>query len=684
MRRAALLITLVGLALQLAGPAQALLPPNRNDPCSDGGRNTCGTLGVGFYKDAGYGTRWFGDYRGAVPGVAHLFCIDASYWYASPAYGYETRSAVGLRNRAGAAVSLENQQRLAYAIWTFGRSRDPDRQAAVMLYTHALMGDVPTAELNPAALNADVAETYRQVAREADRYHGPYRIEARFPAHMTVSRRAGVQLRVLAAGGAPVPGVDLTLAADGASGTPARARTGADGTATVTLVPARAAGVQLRVETADLASTRPRIYAATAGAAAVNGQRLAAPAAQKVRHTFTADKISIAPNVATQASRQEATIGSTISDRVVVRGLGGLRVRVQAWLYGPFASPAAIRCTGTPFWSGSFVADGDGTYTTPAVRLRQAGYYTYQEAIRGRTGDAAYRSRCGEASETTVVRAQPNVTSVGEDVTPPGTSFSDRIRVTGLDTGRATSVKLELYGPFASSRKLDCSGPPRWTAAVPVTGNGVYASPLVTLRRPGVYLFRHRVAGSSLTVAFATSCDQTARTTVVAPRILTGRGDATAHNVVTGVQASRPVRLRLGRLRIDAPVSPVGIDVRKGILAIPGSLRRLGWWTDGSAPTDRSGAVLVAGHIDGACSRIGAFFALRLAHAGDVIDLTTANEAVHRYTVTSVRTYPKNRLPLDVYSRGGAPRLVLVTCGGPFNARLGHYRDNVVVTAVRA
>jgi len=27
---------------------------------------------------------------------------------------------------------------------------------------------------------------------------------------------------------------------------------------------------------------------------------------------------------------------------------------------------------------------------------------------------------------------------------------------------------------------------------------------------------------------------------------------------------------------------------------------------------------------------------------------------------------------------------VLVTCGGPFDASIGHYRDNVVVTAVPA
>ena len=38
--------------------------------------------------------------------------------------------------------------------------------------------------------------------------------------------------------------------------------------------------------------------------------------------------------------------------------------------------------------------------------------------------------------------------------------------------------------------------------------------------------------------------------------------------------------------------------------------------------------------------------------------------------------------PSPVYSLRGRARLVLVTCGGPFNRTTGHYRDNIVVTAV--
>jgi hypothetical protein len=33
------------------------------------------------------------------------------------------------------------------------------------------------------------------------------------------------------------------------------------------------------------------------------------------------------------------------------------------------------------------------------------------------------------------------------------------------------------------------------------------------------------------------------------------------------------------------------------------------------------------------------------------------------------------------FARDGPPRLALVTCGGPFDERTRHYRDNVVITA---
>src|SRR6188472_3241576 len=74
--------------LALPAAVTAKEPPDPNDPCSAAGRNTCGTLGVGFYDTYEYGIRWFGDYRGAVPDAAHTFCIDLGLWYPSAAYRF--------------------------------------------------------------------------------------------------------------------------------------------------------------------------------------------------------------------------------------------------------------------------------------------------------------------------------------------------------------------------------------------------------------------------------------------------------------------------------------------------------------------------------------------------------------------------------------------------------------------
>jgi LPXTG-site transpeptidase (sortase) family protein len=113
-------------------------------------------------------------------------------------------------------------------------------------------------------------------------------------------------------------------------------------------------------------------------------------------------------------------------------------------------------------------------------------------------------------------------------------------------------------------------------------------------------------------------------------------------------------------------------------------IRRPGWWRDGAAPGDRRGAILVAGHLDSASKGAGAFFGLQKARRGTRVELRTRDGHTRSYQVVSVRLMPKEELPADVYSRRGRPRLVLVTCGGPFDEARRHYRDNVVVTAVPA
>ena len=49
--------------------------------------------------------------------------------------------------------------------------------------------------------------------------------------------------------------------------------------------------------------------------------------------------------------------------------------------------------------------------------------------------------------------------------------------------------------------------------------------------------------------------------------------------------------------------------------------------------------------------------------------------------IEQVARYPKVELPDEVWARSGAPRLVLITCGGDFDTATRHYEDNVVAWA---
>jgi sortase (surface protein transpeptidase) len=100
------------------------------------------------------------------------------------------------------------------------------------------------------------------------------------------------------------------------------------------------------------------------------------------------------------------------------------------------------------------------------------------------------------------------------------------------------------------------------------------------------------------------------------------------------------------------------------------------------APGATSGSILIAGHVDSARVGRGALFSLPKARPGQRVQVTSADGSVHAYRVVSVHIYPKRALPTSVYALDGAPRLVLVTCGGPFDEATGHYLENIVVTAV--
>jgi hypothetical protein len=142
-----------------------------------------------------------------------------------------------------------------------------------------------------------------------------------------------------------------------------------------------------------------------------------------------------------------------------------------------------------------------------------------------------------------------------------------------------------------------------------------------------------------------------------------------------------PLSVQVRRAGIDARVVPVGVG-RDGMLGIPQDVRQVGWWQAGAAAGSAAGTVVLVGHVDSAQQGAGAFFPLRQLNPGDRVVLSGAGGERTVYVVSARRQYPKSSLPrAEVFGQGSMPRLVLLTCGGPFNSATRHYEDNVVVYA---
>ncbi|HEY0716751.1 MAG TPA: class F sortase, partial [Streptosporangiaceae bacterium] len=144
---------------------------------------------------------------------------------------------------------------------------------------------------------------------------------------------------------------------------------------------------------------------------------------------------------------------------------------------------------------------------------------------------------------------------------------------------------------------------------------------------------------------------------------------------------SVPVRLEIPAIGVDAPVLPTGVEAG-GWLAVPPDPADVGWWAGGAFPGEPGGAVILAGHIDSAASGPGALLRLQDVRPGEAVTVDADGHA-YRYRVAALRAYSKASLPVAaIFGQQGTARLVIVSCGGPFDTATGHYLDNIVAYAV--
>ncbi|MFE9193666.1 class F sortase [Micromonospora sp. NPDC007208] len=140
-----------------------------------------------------------------------------------------------------------------------------------------------------------------------------------------------------------------------------------------------------------------------------------------------------------------------------------------------------------------------------------------------------------------------------------------------------------------------------------------------------------------------------------------------------------PTRVRIPRIDVDSALTVLGLD-RAGALIPPTDFDTAGWYGGGPAPGD-TGPALLAGHLD---SRRGPAVFARLGELrpGDRVEVWRGGQRLAFRVTGSLRTR-KDSFPTDVvYGPTPGAELRLVTCGGDFDRRRGHYVENVVVFAV--
>ena len=415
-RRAPLLVLACTIGVPVlpaaAHEAGQATPPNRDDPCAKNARNVCGTTGVGSYKVGQYGQRLYGDFKGAIAGIAHSYCIDLRFWYPSAAYKYKEDTGGRARQPATVqGVPAERQQRIAYAIARFGQTGDPSLASAVMLYVHTQMGDQRPGELDPADAGPAVPALSR--AGRARLRRLPRAVPDRLPADGVVHRRQGrpaPTVRILSATGTPSRTSRSRVAGDGVHAQ--QQKTSANGTAPDRLH-ARDDLAAPRASSADgLPSNAPARLRAHDGRC-----RPERPApdrrrpSQSVSTTLRTAASKRQIGVTTAASPSVIAIGEAASDKVTISGAEG-RLEGDRRRQGlrplrdarPGVRAAARR---------SSRRRSRPTARAPTRRRRSsprtAGWYTFVIVVPSDAVHVGVTTPCGVAAESFKAQAVPQL-----------------------------------------------------------------------------------------------------------------------------------------------------------------------------------------------------------------------------------------------------------------------------------
>jgi len=144
---------------------------------------------------------------------------------------------------------------------------------------------------------------------------------------------------------------------------------------------------------------------------------------------------------------------------------------------------------------------------------------------------------------------------------------------------------------------------------------------------------------------------------------------------------SRPVRLRIPKIWVDAPFTGLSLSPNGQLQPPPADDTNLvGWHTKGASPGE-TGTAVIAGHVDTKTSA-AVFANLGQLAKGDVFYVLRADGRTATFRVDSVETFEKDDFPSDrVYDDTPQAQVRLITCAGDYDRSVRDYTDNLVVFA---
>jgi hypothetical protein len=147
------------------------------------------------------------------------------------------------------------------------------------------------------------------------------------------------------------------------------------------------------------------------------------------------------------------------------------------------------------------------------------------------------------------------------------------------------------------------------------------------------------------------------------------------------LEPSRPVRLTIPSIKVEAPILEVGL-AKDGSVDVPPLQRHneAGWFGGGPTP-GQFGPALIVGHAD---TRSGPsiFHSLARLKPGQKIEVLRKDRSVAVFEVNSIENFGKAKLPIKrVYGDYSRPSLRLVTCGGTWLGGSRGYSDNIIAFA---